>query len=352
MSLRHSIPPGSLILALVFTATVAADEVVLVPNSTVKGAIGGRVRGTIQSESPTEVVVKLGATSINVPTGEITSIHYDGQPPSFALAESRESANQLSEAADLYKKAAAEAAGKPFIEQAAKFRQAQLVAELALGDPNRAAEAVTLLDAAVRAYPTSRHVVASLDSLARLQLNKGDYAAVEKTLAEMARQPQSADRAAVLRAKVFDKKGEHDKAIAEYDKLIQGSPDGSVRRREAQLAKAESLVGLKKYADAETDVRAVIKATPPEDYQAQSAAYNTLGDCLRAAGKPKDALLAYLHTDLLYAKDKEQHPRALANLSKLWRELKRDDRADETWNRLKQDYPQSPWLTAARSTAP
>jgi tetratricopeptide (TPR) repeat protein len=352
MSLRHSIPPGSLILALLLAATVAADEVVLVPNSTVKGAIGGRVRGTIQSESPTEVVVKLGTSSINVPNGEIASIHYDNQPASMALAESRESANQLTEAADLYKKAAAEAAGKPFVEQAAKFRQAQLVAELALGDPSRANEAVTLLDAAVRAYPNSRHVVASLDSLARLQIQKGDFAAVEKALAEMDRQPQSADRAAVLRAKVFDKKGEHEKAIAEYDKMIKGSPEGSVRRREAQLAKAESLVGLKKYADAETDVRAVIKATPPEDFQSQSAAYNTLGDCLRAAGKPKDALLAYLHTDLLYAKDKEQHPRALANLSKLWRELKRDDRADETWNRLKQDYPQSTWLNAARSTAP
>jgi tetratricopeptide (TPR) repeat protein len=353
---RRPLPLGSPTLALAFAlacvASGVADEVVLVPNANVKGAIGGRVRGTIQSESPSEVVVKLGSSTTTVPTGEIVTIHYDGQPPSLALAESRESANQLAEAVDLYKKAAAEAAGKPYIEQAAKFRQAQLVAELALSDPGRAAEAVTLLDAGIRAYPNSRHLVAALDSLARLQLQKDDFAAVEKTIAEMAKQPQSTDRAAVLRAKVFDKKGEHDKAIAEYDKMIQGSPEGSVRRREARLARAESLVGLKKYSEAETDVRAVIKANPPEDYQAQSAAYNTLGDCLRAAGKPKDALIAYLYTDLLYARDKEQHPRALANLTKLWRELKRDDRADEAWTRLKQDYPQSPWLTAARSTTP
>ena len=158
----------------------------------------------------------------------------------------------------------------------------------------------------------------------------------------MAKLPQSADRAAVLRAKVFDKKGDHDKAIAEYDRLIQGLPEGSLRQREARLAKAESLVGLKKFAEAEADVRAVIKAAPPEDYQAQSAAYNTLGDCLRAAGKPKDALLAYLHTDLLYARDKEQHPRALAQHLQALRELKRDDRADETWARLKQEYPAEP----------
>jgi hypothetical protein len=72
--------------------------------------------------------------------------------------------------------------------------------------------------------------------------------------------------------------------------MIKNAPDGSTRQREARLAKAESLVVLKKFAEAEADVRAVIKATPTEDYQAQSAAYNTLGDCLRAAGKPKDAL--------------------------------------------------------------
>ena len=55
----------------------------------------------------------------------------------------------------------------------------------------------------------------------------------------------------------------------------------------------------------------MIQAAPAEDVPAQAAAYNTLGDCLRAANRPKDALLAYLHTDLLYSKDKEEHPRAL-----------------------------------------
>ncbi len=108
---------------------------------------------------------------------------------------------------------------------------------------------------------------------------------------------------------------------------------------------------MKKYTDAETDVRAVIQAVPPEDIAAQSAAYNTLGDCLRAAGKPKDALVAYLHTDVLYAKDKEQHARALAGIVQLWRELKNDSRADEVLKQLRSEYPQSPWLTAATSAA-
>ncbi len=85
----------------------------------------------------------------------------------------------------------------------------------------------------------------------------------------------------------------------------------------------------------------MIKATPPEDAAGQAPAYNTLGDCLRAANRPKDALLAYLHTDMLYSKDKEEHPRALHQISVLFRQLKQDGRADDFAQRLKTEYPHS-----------
>lgn len=341
MSPRRLIPLGLLWLGLATSAL--ADEVVLIPGNTVKGATNNRVRGTVQSESAAEVVVKLGANTTSVPSDQILSIRYDGQPATIALAESSESGGQLDKAADLYKKAAGEASGKPFVEQMAKFKQAELTAALALADPGRVNEATGLLEGYIKAYPNSRHTGPALESLARIQLQKGDTAQVEKTIASLSKMPQGADRAGVLRARVLARGGDHEKAIAELDKLIKSSPAGSTRQREARLAKAESLAGLKKYREAEADVRAVIKESPAEDIAAQSAAYNTLGDCLHSAGRPKDALMAYLHTDILYGKDKEQHPRALAEIVKLWRELKRDDRADEVLKRLKADYPQSPW---------
>ena len=105
---------------------------------------------------------------------------------------------------------------------------------------------------------------------------------------------------------------------------------------------------MKQFPKAETLLREVIQANPPEDAAAQAPAYNTLGDCLRAANRPKDALLAYLHTDLLYSKDKEEHPRALHQIVELYRQLKQDGRADEFAQRLKQEYPRSPWTAARR----
>ena len=320
-----------------------ADDVALVPGANIKQAIGGRVRGTIKTETPTEVVVTLGASSVTVPTDQITSIRYDLQSASYQLGESRESAGQLADAADLYKKAAAETSGRPFPHQAALFREAKVLAELAMLDAGRAAAANDKLNQFIKAYPGGRHIAAAREALARVQIQSGDFAGAEATIATLARMSKGGERSAVLRGRLLAKQGKHDEAIAEMDRIIAGSPKGSERQRAARLAKAESLAATKRFSEAETLLREVIRENPAEDAESQAPAYNTLGDCLRAANRPKDALIAYLHTDLLYSKDRVEHPRALAAISTIFRQLKQDGRADEFAQRLKQEYPNSTW---------
>ncbi len=344
---------ASTVLAVVVSAAVVvfgggyagADDVNLVPGAKINAATGGRVRGQVTSESPTEVVVQLGATNTSVPTDQIASIRYDGQSAAFPLAESRENGGQLAEAAELFKKAAAESDGKPFPHQAALFREAQVLTELAMIEPDRMKDAKDKLAKFVQTYATGRHIVAARACQARLQLFANDFAGAEATIAALAKLPRATEQAAVLRTKILAKQGKHEAAIAELDRLIATYPKGTERMRAAQLAKAENLAGAKKYKEAESLLRDVILATPPEDAAAQAPAYNTLGDCLRAANRPKDALLAYLHTDLLYSKDKEEHPRALHHIVALFRQLKQDGRADEFSVRLKQEYPRSHWST-------
>ncbi len=336
-------------LAVSCGSAVFADDVNLIPGTTFKQAIGGRVRGQVQSESPSEVVVQLGATTTSVPTDQIQSIRYDGQSASFQLAEARESSNQLAESAELFKKAATESSSKPLPYQAALFREAEVLTDLALIEPDRTKEAKDKLAKFIQAYPASRHIAGARACQARLQLASGDFAGADSTIAALASLPRGAERAAVLRTKILAKQGKHQAAIAELDKLTATYPKGSERYRAALLAKAESLAGMSQFKEAESLLREVIQGNPPEDASAQAPAYNTLGDCLRAANRPKDALVAYLHTDLLYSKDKEEHPRALHQIAVLFRQLKQDGRADEYVQRLKQDYPRSPW-TARKTT--
>jgi outer membrane protein assembly factor BamD (BamD/ComL family) len=333
-------------MAAVFACGNArADDVFLVPGAKVEHAVGTRVIGQIQSESPSEVVVQIGggSTTTSVPTDKIASVRYTGESSSFALGDTRENAGQLAEAAELFKKAASESEGKPYLVQAALFREARVLTDLALTEPERVKDAKAKLTSFVQRYSNGRHIVLARACQARLQLASEDFAGAEATISALAKLPRASEQAAILRTKVLAKQGKHAAAVAELDRLIATYPKGSERLRAAQLAKAESLAGMKKFKEAEGLLRDVILATAPEDAAAQAPAYNTLGDCLRAANRPKDALLAYLHTDLLYSKDKEEHPRALHYIIALFRQLKQDGRADEFSQRLKQEYPRSRW---------
>jgi tetratricopeptide (TPR) repeat protein len=348
---RHRALPvlvSSLMIPLVALSASFGDVVTLTPDAATKAGTSGTVRGTVISESPTKVEVKLGEKITAVPTADIASIDYDGDPPSLESARTKEASNALVEAADLYKKAAAEASTRPFIAEDAAFGQVRVITELALIEPTRTNEAIGLLEAFSRTYKNGRHIALALESLAKLQLAKENYSGLEQTLTQLAKLPGGDDRASLYRIKILTRKGSLDQAVVELDKVISGSPDGSVKKRDAQIAKAEALVSQKKFGDAEALIKGVIKAAPAEDAATQAAAHNTLGECLRAAGRPKEALFAYLHTDMLFSKEKDEHAKALSQLARLWRDpqLNRPDRAEEVLERLKQEYPRSPYLNS------
>lgn len=333
-------------LALLSTAARAVDVLTLVPGSATK-APGNQIRGSVVAESPTEVKIKPAAgPEQSIPVDQVESITYEGQPASLGLAETRMNAGDFAGAIDQFKKAAAEAGSKPPIAQAAAFGALAAQADQAMGSPAKAAEVAGLLDAFIKANPASRHLGPALEAMARLDLVRGETDKADASAAALAKLPWAADRAAVLRAEVMGRKGQNDQAVAALDKILAGAEKGSPKARSAMLSKSKALAGLKKFDEAEALVRTVIEQSLAEDASVQAVARNTLGDCLRAAGRPKDALFAYLQTDILFDKDKEQHPRALYEIAQLWRVLKRDDRADETLERLKQQYPQSPYLTA------
>ncbi|WP_240910908.1 tetratricopeptide repeat protein [Paludisphaera soli] len=339
-SVRLSLAALGLILG---AADASADVVNLIPGTTFKQGQGGAVRGLVTAESPEQVVVSLGNSTINVPTDQIDSIEYQGQPASMQLGETNAAAGRAAEALAQFKKAATEAAGKPFVVEAAQFREAATLADLALTEPDRAKEALATLAAFLQAHPKGRHVVPARETLARLQLHAQDLKGAEANIAELAKLAPGAEKAAVLKARLLLKSGDPASAGADLDRLIAAATDGSPRQVELKLVKAETLIAASKSDEAESLVRQVIAAADADDAAVQSRAYNTLGDSLSAAARPKDALLAYLHVDLLYGKDKEEHPRALRRIEQIFRKMGQLPRADEYAQRLKQDYPNSVW---------
>ena len=112
----------------------------------------------------------------------------------------------------------------------------------------------------------------------------------------------------------------------------------------AKAGKASCLAGTGSPAEGITIAEKLITENSPENNaELFGRTYNALGACYLKAGKPKDALMAYLHVDVLFYSDSEVHAEALYNLSKLWLSLKKQDRADNARNLLTDRYAGSVW---------
>ena len=72
-------------------------------------------------------------------------------------------------------------------------------------------------------------------------------------------------------------------------------------------------------------------------------AYNALGTVQNQAGNTKDALLAFLHVDVLYSNYPRMHAESLYHLTSLWDKLNEGERSMQCRQMLKSRYGNSPW---------
>ncbi len=337
---RHSMILVAL-LGLFLPSTTLADEVVLVQGSSMQ-APGGRIRGKIQSESPEEIQID-GRT---VPLDQVDEVNYEPSNLSLTQARLQENNGNFEQAAGLYQKAASESTARPTLAQTARFGRARALAKQAMIDPSKRENAVKELEAFVNEHANSRHLGPGLELLARLSFQGEDYERANKALDGLSKISWARDRSAVFKARVQARQGQHKEALNALERIISSAQEGSSQRRDAMLARAEAQAGLKDFEAAEKSALEVIETAEPEDAATLAPAYNTLGDTLRAAGKPRDALFAYLKTDILYSSEPDEHARSLAAIAQVWRLLDRNDRANEAVERLRQRYPQSPHLAS------
>ena len=90
-------------------------------------------------------------------------------------------------------------------------------------------------------------------------------------------------------------------------------------------------------------VEGILAKADPENVELHARAYNTLGNAWKKAGRDKEALLAFLHVDVLYFAVPEAHAEALANLSELWTKMHKTRRAARARNILDERYKNSRW---------
>jgi len=333
-------------LALSFDGAPALAQAVSDRVRTARGAEIGEVVET----SITEVKVnKRPSGTATIAVNEIRGVSFDGEPGELNQARVKVANGGYAEAAALLTRIDAASLKRDLIKQDVEFYQALCSAKLALGGRGAINDAGRLLNLFVRANPKSYHYLEAVEAMGDLLAADGKLDLAQKQyndLAAKAPWPEYKTRAAVLIGQALQGQGKHAEAVKQFDAALEVAGAGPAAQGEklsATLGKAISLAETGQLDTAVGMVERVILDADPELKELHAKAYNALGSCYQRANQPKDALLAYLHVDVLYSSVPEAHAEALANLATLWQAIGQDARAREARQTLEQRYAGSRW---------
>jgi tetratricopeptide (TPR) repeat protein len=135
--------------------------------------------------------------------------------------------------------------------------------------------------------------------------------------------------------------GNHAAAIEQFDAALALPDDGTDAQNQklsATLAKAVSQAETGGIEEAVRSLEKIIQDADPQQKELHARAYIALGTCYEKVGKTKDALLAFLHVDVLYNTVPDAHAEALAHLVPLWQAIGHEERARESRELLLERY--------------
>jgi tetratricopeptide (TPR) repeat protein len=332
---------------------MAVDQVTLrSSNVTVRGEITAMTTASV-SIKPTNGPVQ------EVPVSDIFNIIYDMQPPMLAQAQSNERSGSLDSALQKYQDVAKSYAGDDKrVVTDVKFLIARTQVKSALADPSKVADAQKAIAEFRTANKTHfRYLEATLLEAQLLSENSATEAAAQDLLREVQSAPVKGFQlqAGVQLGRLLLKGDKISEALAAFDQVIQqsaGDAGATSAMFDGMLGKASCQQKQGQVDDAIKTLDEVISKASESESQTLAEAWVQKGDCFRAKNLPKDALMAYLHVDVLYASEPAAHAESLFRLASLWGPAGHQDRADEAMARLTSRYENSPWAKQSATPAP
>ncbi len=190
--------------------------------------------------------------------------------------------------------------------------------------------------------------VQSLGDLA-IALGRNDVATKYYSMLEQAPWPDYKMRAGVLVAHALFANQQIKEALDKYDEILGMALDDAASREQKLLAQVGKAQCMAELGQPDAGITTLEKIIAENDSHKKSLlfarTYNALGACYVKAKKPKDALLAYLHVDLLFFQNPDAHAEALYHLTQLWRSVNRAERALQARSLLESRYGGTVWAS-------
>jgi hypothetical protein len=305
--------------------------------------------GRVTSVTPTKVTVEGTGGEKEISANDIAQITYEGEPGSLKTVRKHLADRNYTEVLDILEKVELPASARKDIQADADFYKAYASGKLAQSGNGDPIEAGRMLVAFTTAHANSYHYYDAIELLGDLLLlaQRYDNAIEFFNRVAQAPWPNRKMRAAVALGRTYLFQNKAAEAARSFDAAAAINATGDeadALRAEAGLGKLRCAALAGKPEDVLPQVEAFIAKADPEQTHLLALAYNIRGLVHRKAGKNKQALMDYLHTDVLYSSNPEAHAEALAALIDLFGEEKQSERVSRLKQTLADQYPNSPWI--------
>lgn len=315
----------------------------------------GSERGIVTDMSKTEVTLSMGGVKRSFPANEIQRITFEGEPPELAQARTTilTTSNYKAALEELKKIDLKKVEERvEMVKQEVDFYRAFCQANQALTEGGDKGAAESALRQFCTDHKESFHFYSAAELAGDVAAAAGKYADAAKYYNAVAAAPwdETRIRASVALARTLAAQGKFPEALEKYDAVAKDvdNKETGPYKQQAVVGRAVCLAETGKADEAIAlivDPKGVIATNDPRDTKLMARAYNALGTAYAKTNKKKDAILAFLHTDLLYFQDPDAHAESLYHLANLFQDTNKSERSIEARNKLKQRYAGSVWET-------
>lgn len=329
------------------SAALRADNVVFVNEEDGKNQ---SLLGTVKETARDGVVIgdkKKAGQKINA--NLIVSVSYEDEPEALTVARKALDSSQFKDALAQLGTIKNEEKLPDMIRQETAFFKVFAKAQLTLsGDPEFEPLSVAKeLNQFTEEFPDSYHFYEAARLMIQLLTacdRVSDARDVCQQLAD-APWPETKYEGKVTLGNIDLAEGQTEEAEKLFDEVIAAEESSAAIEKQKSYAKiGKALITAKggDYDAAKKLFAQIQDESDSADAKLQATLYNAMGDAACGAGNNKEAILAFLHTDLLFSSARAEHIKALKNLVALWRSELREDRAQEAASILRGQYGLNP----------
>lgn len=302
---------------------------------------GEMVSGEILSVNAEVVKIRSKDGIQEVGTEDISKVRFGDDPAGMSGVRSSVDSGQLEQAQKQIQQVTP--SGRDFVQQDAAYYRVLIDSRLALNGQGSITAAASAVNDFLSSNPDSfRYYDASIvmGDLA-MSLGRFDVAAKLYGRLSASNSPVRQAEGSLHQGYAMLRSGNADSASTLFRRAVDATD--SRTQSLARIGLASCMTEQGRPNDAIRELEKVIASAESTDTELFARAYNALGNAYIASKNDSAALDAFLHTDLLFYREHEQHAEALYHLGTLWSKAQKPAEAARVRRILKERFAASAW---------